>query len=62
MKVYGLNMDKEILRASKFFIGQIRKGWTCEEAANQTIGSYGYAIYHSVICSLNRIKFKGGLK
>ena len=37
-------IDKEILRAGKFLVAQIKKGWSVEEAMEQVCNSYGYLI------------------
>lgn len=45
---------KEIINASTFFMRQIKRGWTFEEAYQQLTGSYGFRITNAVMEALNR--------
>jgi hypothetical protein len=47
-------IERESLRATRFLVGQIKKGWTVEEAMVQLEGSYGHMIYTQVIYNLKR--------
>lgn len=45
----------ELKRAATFFANQIKKGWTCQEAAEQVKNSYGYKVYFNVLNSFRRV-------
>lgn len=46
---------KEIINACKFLGKQIKKGWTPEEAIEQTENQYGYLICNASLESFNRV-------
>lgn len=46
---------KEIIRASKFLVKQIKKGWNPQEAIEQTENQYGFLISNAVFESFNRV-------
>lgn len=46
-------IERESLRATRFLVSQIKKGWTVEEAFTQLESSYGHMIYTQVISNLN---------
>ena len=48
------NKTTEIKRALSFFVSQLKKGWTPEEALNQVETSYGWFIKSCVIYFLER--------
>jgi len=49
-------IKRESLRATRFLVGQIKKGWTVEEAFTQLESSYGHMIYTQVLFNLKNIK------
>jgi len=46
---------KEVIRAGKFLIAQIKKGWSVEEAYEQVGNSYGYLIQKAVFESFQEV-------
>ena len=46
--------DKEILRAGKFLIAQIKKGWSVVEAMEQVENSYGYLVSNTCFKYIGR--------
>lgn len=48
------SIKRESLRATRFLVGQIKKGWTVEEAFQQLENAYGHMIYVQVVCNLKR--------
>ncbi len=45
---------KEVLRAAKFYINQIKKGWSVKEAQTQTLSSYGWSVGKEAIEAVSR--------
>ncbi len=50
--------NREVLKAGRFLIAQIKKGWTPEEACDQTEQSYGYLISQEVFKGFVRVLIK----
>ena len=48
-------VTKEVVRAGKFLIAQIKKGWSVEEAYEQVGNSYGYLIQKAVFDGFKRV-------
>ena len=51
-------INKEVIRAGKFLIAQIKKGWSVEEAWHQVGNSYGYLVQKACFEAFQRVLSK----